>query len=99
MVTRPDVRLMLVQFIHFLLRQQTKFEYQIQWGSSYRTCPVFKWSKVVRASNGPLTEWWSEYRTSSPLTEWWSEYQAFGLLNEWSDHLVNGLKAHNLHGI
>ena len=26
----------------------------VQWGSEYRTCLVFEWSKVVRSPNGPL---------------------------------------------
>ena len=33
-----------------------------QWGSEYRTSPVFKWLKVVQSSNGLSTKW------SSPLT-------------------------------
>ena len=29
----------------------------LQWGSEYRTCPVFKWSTLIRFSNGSVFEW------------------------------------------
>ena len=31
---------------------------RIHWGSEYRTCPVFEWSKVVRSLNGTVFKWY-----------------------------------------
>ena len=51
------LQLLLVQFV------EKHPSHQVQWGSEYRTSLVFKWSKVVRWSNGLTFKWWSEYRT------------------------------------
>ena len=57
----------------------------IQWGSEYQTCQVFKCSKVVQSTNGPLLEchfntglyfvWFSDHHMNNgPVFKWWSEY-------------------------
>ena len=56
-----------LQSLHDKIQQMTsdKVNIKLQWGSYYRTCPVFKWSKQVQFSKVSDFKYWTFF--------WYSE--------------------------